>query len=244
MTIPAVPVAMFGGGPSVGGAASAGSAGMARGADLGGADSKSGVFNCWVNFNDSALNGSMGGGASTSFFEVLRNAGKIQIIGTNAAGSVILKLQSTGTYAAGSGWHHVLSSWDLAAGLGTLYVDGVDVKDAAATILTNDTLDYTQTNWWTFRRHGGTATLNGALAELLLRMGTYIDFTVLANREKFMKGGKPVNLGSDGSTAVGAVPQVFHHLDVGEAVADFATNRGSGGNYTISGGSLTYVAGP
>jgi hypothetical protein len=28
---------------------------------------------------------------------------------------------------------------------------------------------------------------------------------------------------------------MYHHLDNGEAVANFATNRGTGGNFTITG---------
>jgi len=64
----------------------------------------------------------------------------------------------------------------------------------------------------------------------------------LATRRKFRDGsGKPVNLGATGSTPTGVAPAVFLRRAAGAAASTFATNLGTGGNFT-GGGSITNAA--
>ena len=78
--------------------------------------------------------------------------------------------------------------------------------------------------------------LKGFFAEVSFAFGQSLDFSIVSNRRKFLSaGGKPVFLGADGSLPTGTAPIIYQHLDDGEAVANFATNRGTGGDFTITG---------
>ena len=80
---------------------------------------------------------------------------------------------------------------------------------------------------------------NGALAEVYFAPGQYLYFSIASNRRKFIsRTGKPVHLGTTGMLPTGTAPLVYHHLDDAEAVANFATNRGTGGNFTITGNTI------
>jgi hypothetical protein len=75
----------------------------------------------------------------------------------------------------------------------------------------------------------------GDAADLWIAPGQFIDFSVEANRRKFIDAdGKPVSLGADGSTPTGTAPAVFFSGDS----SSFATNKGTGGAFTLT-GSLT-----
>lgn len=152
----------------------------------------------------------------------------------NAAAATILDISTTATFLSGPTWRHILASWDLAVpGARHLYIN--DVSDISATIFTNDTIDYTLGDWTIGRRAWLAGFFDGCLAETVFHLG-YLDLSVEANRRKFITAsGKPVNLGDDGSLPFGAAPIVYQRRRVGEAVANFATNRGSGGNFSISG---------
>lgn len=75
----------------------------------------------------------------------------------------------------------------------------------------------------------------GDAADTWIAPGQFIDFSVEANRRKFIDvNGKPVDLGADGSTPTGTAPPMFFS---GNA-AGFPTNKGTGGVFTLT-GSLT-----
>ena len=62
---------------------------------------------------------------------------------------------------------------------------------------------------------------------------------VAANIAKFRgSDGKPMRILSDGSGPTGTAPLAYFHLDDGEAVANFALNRGTGGDFTVVNGPL------
>jgi hypothetical protein len=64
-------------------------------------------------------------------------------------------------------------------------------------------------------------------------------------RQRFISAdGKPVTLGPDGRLATGNVPLVYQHLADAESVANFATNRGGGGNFAITGALATASTSP
>ena len=63
-----------------------------------------------------------------------------------------------------------------------------------------------------------------------------LDFSVEANRRKFVSAtGKPVDVGTDGSTPTGSAPEIYLSVRPGDAAADFVTNRGTGNNFTQNG---------
>jgi hypothetical protein len=213
---------------------------MARGASLDGiVDSKLGIFSAWVrldggdgaNITMLAIND----GATLDFRIERRSTNVFAVIAENAAGTNVVVIETSATYTASATWLHVLMSWDVSlGGLGNLYIN--DVSDRATSVFDDDTLDYTKTNCFVGAHDATTRRFNGCLADLYFAPGQYLDFALVANRRKFISaGGRPVHLGTTGALPTGTAPSVYFHLDDGEAVANFATNRGTGGNFTITG---------
>jgi hypothetical protein len=212
---------------------------MARNAALTGAVAGGvGLVSFWLRLDggDAATNTVLYGDNSGSIrLQVLRNASnKFQVQGRNSSNSIILSMVSSGTYTAGASWIHVLMSWRLSTGTGQLYIN--DVADLAASpTLTSGSVQLNCNNWTCGAPVGLSSRLNGALAELYLAP-TYLDLSVESNRRKFSTAdGKPADLGANGSTPTGSAPLIYLSLRSGDAVTDFATNRGGGGNFGITG---------
>lgn len=166
-------------------------------------------------------------GGSSEFFGLgANNSGGTQILGCNT---------SNGSVVASGSWQHVLISVDLSdTGKRHIYLD--DVSDAAWGTYTNDTIDFTMANWRIGVSSDGTSNdLDAEIAELWFAIGTYIDFSVEANRRLFRTAaGKPVGLGNDGSRPTGSAPIIY--LGAGKNLAGgWITNAGSGGGFTQSG---------
>ena len=144
-------------------------------------------------------------------------------------------MYSTDTYIATDGWTHFLATWNLATGTNYMYVDSVDVLDGGSA--TSDfTIEYNSTGWSNFGHTNGYLWLyDGEVADLWFDP-TYMDITDSANRLKFIDGdGKPVDLGDDGSEPTGSSPVLYQSKREGEDADDFATNKGTGGDITLTG---------
>lgn len=79
----------------------------------------------------------------------------------------------------------------------------------------------------------------GYLADMWIAPGQALDLSDPAVVAKFIKDGKPVDLGSDGSTPTGTAPAIFLHIDSGGNPMDFRTNKGTGGNFSLFGEATT-----
>jgi hypothetical protein len=206
---------------------------MLRGAGLSGVvDGKSGILSCWI-FIPSTPGAQMAiiFSANIAVQVTLSTARQVSALVTDGLNGVHILNATALTTGA---WHHWLGSWDVAVGASHVYVD--DVSDKQQVTNFNVTLDYTATDWGIGATDTGAQRLNASLAELYFAPNQFFDFSVTANRRKFITETKrPMLIGSDGSTPTGTAPAIYQKLVVGEAVANFATNRGSGGNFTISG---------
>ena len=136
-------------------------------------------------------------------------------------------------YNVAKGWIHVLASWDMGVTDDVLiYMN--DVSDGQKQEFNLDRLnDYTPSTH-VIGKHAtsGVQHLTGCLADLYFNFAEHIDLSVEANRRKFISAtGKPVDLGSDGSTPTGTAPIIFLNGDN----TNFEVNAGSGGNFSISG---------
>lgn len=90
-------------------------------------------------------------------------------------------------------------------------------------------------NNWAVGYDFGSGFFNGDMCEVTTQP-TYIDWSVGANVNKFFTAGnKPVDLGSNGSTAYGSAAASYNHIAAAEAAANFATDRGGGTTYTVTG---------
>ena len=217
---------------------------MRLGAALSGAsDSKQLTLSMWLRFDggDGAtqelFNLVTTAGGSTRRFGCSRNtANRLAYIAANAAGTTILNSTHTDTITADGNWHHFAISLDLAdTGKRHAYLDGVSMTGGYA-VYTDDTIDYAGTNDCQVGVRGTVNRFNGCMAEVFFDE-TYIDLSVAANLQKFRSvAGKPVSLGADGSTPLGAQPLVYLRVADGAAVTTFANNLGSGGGtLTITG---------
>lgn len=87
----------------------------------------------------------------------------------------------------------------------------------------------------------GTPLFTGHIADVYIAPGQFIDFSVEANRRKFISAdGKPVDLGSNCSTPTGTAPAVCFS---GNA-SSFGTNKGTGGAFTLTGTLTDAVTSP
>lgn len=152
----------------------------------------------------------------------------------NTAGSKIMGVSTSGTITVSDGWTHVLCAWDLASTTVDLYIDGV--LDETGITATNDNIDYTKTNHTIGDNSVGIGKLDADIADLYINFGETLDISSASNRAKFLSNaGKPVDLGDDGSWPTGTSPIVFLKLANGAAVSTFATNKGTGGGFAITG---------
>lgn len=211
------------------------------------ADSKSGIFSCWVKkdaVTDCRLLDIRQGGVERVKVDIASSAGSFQftILGSDSAGSTNLTISTSNTYTSGV-WYHVLASWDLAAGATHLYVNGT--SDNVTPFTVNSNIDYTGDA----NAVGATITpalrLDGGLAEVYFAPGQFLDFSNSSNRGFFRSSNsKPVSLGTTGEIPTGVVPKIYLHLSDAEAPANFATNRSGNGNFTITGTLTTYATSP
>lgn len=219
---------------------------MNRGGGLtGAADSKLGIVSFWIRIDGG--NGSSryifyrSSGSIQNYIEI-DSANKIWMFFDDSTNSPVVQLSSASTYLASATWLHILASWDLANTTGHYYIN--DVSAPGDAIFTNNTIDYTLSDT-EIGAAGTVGKFNGCIADLYFAPGQYLDFSLVSNRRKFISAsGKPVHLGTDGSLPTGTAPIMYHHIDDGEAVANFATNRGTGGNFTITGSLDTASSSP
>jgi hypothetical protein len=219
---------------------------FSRGAGLtGAADGKTGVFSGWFYLTSGGgvqyllCEGVFGGVR----FEIFRFSSPRYFVvrGRNSAGTEILIAVTTNVdYIAGTGPWHLLVSWDLANAKCHIYVNDVDVFDSFTATLTDDSIDHTVPDVQVgAATENGNAKFEGEMSEFYFAPNQYLDFSVEANRRKFISAnGFPVGLGSDGSTPTGIAPLIYFHLnDNQETPTDFGlVNKGTGGNFLYNGG--------
>lgn len=208
----------------------------------GATDSKTAIFSAWV-YGDTDIAAGFGrilyctGPSDTLVFHITSSEG-IAAFCSNE-----ISLSSNNSVFTYNAWHHILMSWDVATSTTHLYMDGADVKSLGST--NNANIVYSTMDSWTVGADNGTTgKWNGGIAEVYFAPNQYLDFSVQANREKFILAGKPVDLGDDGSTPTGVAPLIYCHLDNGESAANFATNRAGAGDFTVTGALTTYASSP
>lgn len=144
-----------------------------------------------------------------------------------------------------SAWHNVLVCCDMnhAAGLRVYqsWVDDVNITDTAF-VDSGPALSLTP-NTYPFSIAGDTTgNINTVdIADFWWSTGQFIDFSVEANRRKFISAGlKPVDLGTDGATPTGTKPTFFLRLAPAALASTFANDETSNGNnFSITGTGLT-----
>ncbi len=194
-------------------------------------DSKLVSGSLWIKTTQTPAGAELAGilGMSGPLFAVLLNSsGNIYILGKAPSTTTILEMTSS-IVVNDDAWHHILFSADMANPSNRhLYIDGANVLSGAPSTHLDSVIDFTTSSMV----GGGALRYNGDMSEVWIDHGTYIDFSILANRQDFYDSSSAVNLGADGSIPTGAVPSLFLG---GTTTTGWETNKGSGGGYTENG---------
>lgn len=222
---------------------------MTRGAAITGiADSKIFSFNGW-------LNPTTGSGAKTIFivedvasiFQVqyAGATGVITVLATDGVVTSVLSMTSTSSVTFGS-WNHVAISVDLSdTAKRWIYINGADATPASPVTYVNTAIGFSiGTNAEFGGRFLGTGKITSGAAEIAFWPGSYLNLSDPATLAKLMYTNKPVNMGTDASTPTGVAAICYFHLDDAEAPANFALNRGTGGDFTVVGTLTTSATSP
>jgi hypothetical protein len=210
-----------------------GSSYLARGAGFtGAADAKTVLGSFWIYLSADNFSNVIFSGSGLGFLIAFDAGNGVSFSAYNAGGSPILFTSSAPSRTLNR-WHHVAYSFDMAsAAAAQVYINGTAATYSFSTY-TNDSIDFTRSDWSVAANSGGASAITGRLAEFYCAFGQYLDLSVGANLAKFISGGKPVALGSDGSLPTGTAPTLL--LSTGPG---FTVNRGTGGGMTLT-GSLT-----
>ena len=211
-------------------------------------DSKMGTLSCWVKVDDltTGTHNLIGGGTGHINIRFPDDGG-----GDNDSHFHITMLQSsTGSCVQVSSaansineatWYHVAACWNTTTGSQEthLFVNGSE--DSNSVTNNSDKLAYWSHSNFEIGDDGfsDSAFLVGDIFDFWLDTQVYFDLTSAANLQKFISGGKPVDLGSDGSEPTGSAPTVFMRVLAGGSASDFATNRGDGGGMTAVGSTIS-----
>jgi hypothetical protein len=213
------------------------------------ANSASGIFSCWIKLDtQSSFHNPLSGRNNAAFhpallFRIDQSTQSLNVTATTTGGTELWEIISNSLVFGTGVWYHILMSWNAPISGGAhLYVNGVNKLSSSSGAGPN-TVSYTSMDNWNVA--GVNTRIDGGVAELYFAPGQFLDFSVQANREKFIDAsGKPVNLGATGSIPTGTAPAIYLHLDDGETANDFAINRGTGGNFTVTGALTTYASSP
>jgi hypothetical protein len=140
-----------------------------------------------------------------------------------------VRFVTASTFTASSTWHHLYISFDTSdSAKRFVYVDGV--LDSTTWLAYNNVAIL----WAGGGDTGLGATAAGvskcafSFAEVWIGYGQYLGASPTSFRSA---GGKPVNLGTDGSTPTGTAPLLY----LKNAFGTFQNNLGTGGNLTVHG---------
>lgn len=220
-------------------------------------DSPTCTFSFWIYVENA--NGTVGVifenhvGANTARFQLgyLAGTSTFDLIITSGSGNANQSIDwGTISGISKNAWHHCCGSVDCTDGSERVNIwldDAQEISSLNVKVGSWSNMAFstgTNTGIGEFSQATG-AKVNGGLAEFWWAAGTYIDFTSESERRKFISSaGLPADLGSTGSNPTGTAPHVYLHLDEGETANNFAVNRGTGGNFTVTGDLSTFASSP
>lgn len=159
------------------------------------------------------------------------NSNTFSWAGLNTAGSILWNIISDTNVLDPTAWKNVLLSIDASSGSATrrMYVGDTDVEGGSPSFL-NGTLDTTIGDWYIGHGSAGANKLQGDLADFLLWTGTYLDFSVAANRNLFHS-----TLGYPLQPSVAVAVLGTPDINLSGPIASWQSNLGDGGAFTVTG---------
>jgi hypothetical protein len=227
---------------------------ISRGADLdGNTDSDKFTFSCWVKTPASIPNGAYiyhneFTTGNNRFLITVNSSGNVQIETSNSGGTIILS--GAGATDIRNAWYNILIDADL-SGTPTfnMYLnDSLELDEGTTASISVGTIEFTRPDHAMNRilfTASPTTTDGYDIADPYLNIGTKIGFQTESNRRKFISAsGNPIGLGETGTIPTGSQPIVYFSKRKGESASDFATNKGSGGDFSITGTLTTAATSP
>ena len=203
-----------------------------RGADLTGlADGKKGIISFWTTLKEDVNTKYIIQAALGRFQLTVTDTVLLQ--GKNSANTAILIMIGDTALSAPTVRQHFLMSWDLSVPTGHLFRNDADDLKTGPTF-TDDTLDYVTAtpDWGVGATSAGVGPYEGCMWELYFNSVDYLDFSIEANRRKFISAAKdPVFLGNNGELVTGSQPILYFS----GVAAEFSKNLGSGGVFNENG---------
>ena len=204
-------------------------------------DGDQGTFFCWVKYVLPSLGSifELQGSGSGQFFVQPQSDGQTNVLGENTAGVAVLTELSTVDKLPSGVWTAIMVSWDLTSPVANYFfqpLDGAAINVANVDIPVIGTIDLDGTPASIYGGSGtGINLLGVCFSQLMMDNTVYTDFSIPANREKFVtSAGKPKDLGADASPALG-FPAEFY-LPNGDI-------RGVP-NWLLVGGNIAVVSAP
>ena len=207
----------------------------------GAALSKTGTISLWAKRSSTGLHAVIYNTAKVSCrFVSTGNAFRWGL--ENGAGTLILDVKTTTAFTVDGLWHHLILSYDLSTLTYQCYVDGVEETLILETSpVVDDTVDWLENALAIGSTTGGGAYFPGCLAEVYVAL-EYIDLSDSDNLAKFINSdGKPVDLGTDGSTPIGTAPMIYLNKN-GERFGD--DKSGNGNNLIEQGAPIACATSP
>lgn len=172
-------------------------------------------------------------------FRIEDNAG-ILVVAKNSSGTTIQDYNTSTSPVVGT-WE----CWMISCNISISTVRRIYVGDTNCTATvntnTNDTIDFTASDWSVGATPDGLQRIKSDLAEFMFWPGVFADFSNESTRRLFYSStGKPVDpTATRGAFATLGVPAIYFHLNAGQTpIGDFVLNDdggATGGAFTVTG---------
>jgi len=226
-----------------------GSTHLERGADLtGNANSDFCTFSFWGRYDDDDNDDNDTHIFSTAAlrFRIRNSANGVNVEAKHtspAFGSADCQYGSSGMHTENEKWHHYCGTVDTNANSNcNFFVDDVKDVNYAQDADGSYTIGFVQSNHAIGGKPGSSANkIKMSIYEYWIGIGVNLQMDTTSNRRKFINADlTPVSLGSDGSTPTGTAPLIY----MSGGPSEFVTNKGSGGNFSVTSGALIDVGPP
>lgn len=193
------------------------------------------TFSSWIRPTGTGVQRILNDNAGASGNRIVLVNNFVEITGVNAGGVQVLRVTSL-TALSLNVWNHVLISVDLTDPLKCwITINGV-ASLFTVTTYTNDTMDFTTSNWAIGSDLAGANPFTGSLADLWFDDGFYIDLSIPVNVGLFLSSRNgPVKVGQTGEIPMaGVLPSVY----MSGNYLSWQLNKGRGGGFAVTAGAL------
>lgn len=173
-----------------------------------------------------------GGSGTAGIYLNMAANGAITLAGDNSSGvTKLLRTTTSSGYNDGK-WYHLLAQFIGTSGTDLMYIDNVAVTTTGIVAsgqvsFKNLVLGYNSAS--------NSEYINGSLAEVFITTdNTGLLISNASDRQKFLKGVRTVNLGTEGQTPYGIQPDYYFSRRSSELPAAFTENKGDNGTYGTS----------